>query len=158
MLILDGHNLIGRAPGLSLNDEEGGREELLRRVGARKGSGRQSVLVVFDGNRPGAAQEGRFGGLRVVYSPAGRSADDEILRRLAQGNPRSSTVVTSDRALGVKARSLGAMVETCETFLARLRSPSGGGASDRKPEAGPGEVDAWLDLFRQRQRTQGKGA
>lgn len=149
MLILDGHNLIGRMPGLSLSDEEGGREVVLRRVGARKGSGREAVVVVFDGNRPGAPHEGRFGGLRVVYSPAGRSADDEILRRLAQGNPLSATVVTSDRALGAKARSLGATVESCEAFLAKI-APLPRSAVEVKPEAGPGEVEAWLEVFRAR--------
>ncbi|MBI5017595.1 MAG: NYN domain-containing protein [Deltaproteobacteria bacterium] len=156
MLILDGHNLIGRAPGLSLADEAGGREELLRRVGARKGSGRENVVVVFDGNRPGSAQEGRFGGLRVVYAPAGRSADEEILRRVGQTNAQAATVVTSDRGLAARVRGLGATAESCEHFLARLARRPGASDAEAKPEGGPREVEAWLAVFRERQTGKGR--
>jgi predicted RNA-binding protein with PIN domain len=150
VILVDGHNLLGRWPGLSFADEEAGREELLRRLGGALGSGRRAVVVVFDGNRPGAATEARFGGLRVVSAPAGRSADDEILRRLGRGNPRAASVVTSDRELAAKARALGAQVESCEAFRERLfRRPAG--AEPEKPEGSPGEVEEWLAVFRGRQ-------
>ena len=74
MLLVDGHNVIGRARGLSLSDEERSREELLRRIAAAKGSGGERVVVFFDGDRPQGSRES-FGGLAVVYAPANRTAD-----------------------------------------------------------------------------------
>lgn len=151
MLLLDGHNLIGRTPGLSLEREDEARELLLRRIGAAKGSGRRQVVVVFDGNRPGSAKESAFGGLRVVYSPAGRSADDEILRRVGEARRGQATVVvTSDRQLAQRARDLGAQIESCESFLSRLeRAAAAGRSSPRQPPPlAPDEVEAWLRAFR----------
>lgn len=151
MLLLDGHNLIGRTPGLSLEREEEGREILLRRVGAAWGSGRRQVVVIFDGNRPGSAKETAFGGLRVVYSPEGRSADEEILRRVARSRRGQATVVTSDRRLAQRALDLGAGVESCESFLSRLeRDAAGRGerAPPPSPSLAPDEVEAWLQMFR----------
>lgn len=148
MLIIDGHNLIGRTRGLSLEDEEAGREQILRRVGASKGSGGQRVLVVFDGNHPDRRLPGSFGGLRVAYSAGGRSADDEIISHLERTDSRNSTVVTSDRNLGERCRARGATVISAEQFLARLDpAPSKGAKSSEKPEAGPDEVDRWLSVF-----------
>lgn len=148
MLLIDGHNLIGRTPGFSLSDEEGGREGVLRRISAAKGNTAR-VVVFFDGDRPGAAREERFGGVRVVYSGAGRSADDEILRRLQTGNPRGDTVVTSDGALARRAKALGARIETCEAFWGRLeRRPSS--SPSEKPEPAADEAERWLEEFKRR--------
>ena len=155
MLLIDGHNLIGRSPSLSLEDEERSREALLRRVAAAQAGRREPVAVVFDGDRPGAAKETRFGGLTVVYAPAGRPADDEILRRLAASNPRAATVVTSDRDLGRRARQLGARVVSCEEFLERMAKPRGPRPPrDGKPDGGADEVDQWLELFRSAARNR----
>ncbi|GAB4272397.1 MAG: NYN domain-containing protein [Deferrisomatales bacterium] len=156
MLLIDGHNLIGRTPGLSLAREEEGRERVLRRIAARKGSGGRPVVVVFDGPRPGGAREERFGGVRVVFAPASRTADGEILRRLRAGNPRAATVVTSDRKLADRAASLGAEVWSCERFWASLtkektrpRSPPD------KPRPSREDVETWLRLFREGPERQG---
>ncbi len=147
MLLVDGHNLIGRAPGLSLGNEEGAREAVLRRLSAFRGQRRAAVVAVFDGPGPGAAKEAAFGAVRVVYAGADGSADDEILNRLDRGNPRGATVVTSDRRLAAAARARGARVESCEAFLARLAPPPGPPAPPEKPDPGAGEVEEWLRAF-----------
>lgn len=156
MLLIDGHNLIGRTPGLSLSREEESREQVLRRVAAAKGSGGERVVVVFDGNRPGSAKEQGFGGVRVVFAAAGRSADDEIVRRVEGRNPRTVTVVTSDRQLGERVLSLGARWEGCEAFWARLDKRRAAPVPVEKPVAGPGEVDEWLQVFGAEALRQGK--
>jgi predicted RNA-binding protein with PIN domain len=148
MLIIDGHNLIGRMRGLSFEDEERGREEVLRRVGAVKGSGGEPVLVVFDGNRPDRRVSGRFGGVRVAYSAAGRSADDEIVARLESSQRKDITVVTSDRNLADRCRARGASILSAQLFVARLDPISSKGSkTPEKPEPGPGEVERWLSIF-----------
>jgi predicted RNA-binding protein with PIN domain len=155
VLFIDGHNLIGRTPGLSLSREEEGREEVLRRIGAARGSGREAVVVVFDGRGP-TPEEGRFGGLRVVFAPVGRTADEEILRRLSAGNPRASAVVTSDNRLARRAKDLGARVESCEAFWERLSARRGSRKPEprKKPEAAPSpsEVEDWLALFSRKRK------
>lgn len=145
MLIVDGHNLLGRSPGLSLEREAEGREAVLRRLAAW---GRGRVTVVFDGNRPGSAKSERFGGVRVVYAPAGRTADEEVLGLLDRANPRACTVVTSDRRLAAAAAARGARVETAEEFRARLDRPRRARAEPPQPSPDAAEVEEWLRAFR----------
>ncbi|MDF1553730.1 MAG: NYN domain-containing protein, partial [Deferrisomatales bacterium] len=147
MLLVDGHNLIGRTPGLSLAREEASREQVLQRVAAAKGSGGERVVVVFDGNRPGSAKEKGFGGVKVVYAPAHGSADEEILRRVHVHNPRTVTVITSDRQLADRALGLGARWESCEAFWARLQKRRGSAKPAEEPVTDPDEVDEWLAAF-----------
>jgi predicted RNA-binding protein with PIN domain len=156
MLLVDGHNLIGRTPGLSLDREEESREQVLQRIAAAKGSGGERVVVVFDGDRPGSAKEQGFGGVRVVYAPAGHSADDEILRRVAKQPSRGITVITSDRQLADRVRQRGARCEGCEAFWERLSKPRGRRAAvPEKPTAAPGDVEEWLELFRGARKRKG---
>ncbi len=142
MVLIDGHNLIGRTPGLSLEREAEGREVVLRRVGAWAAGRGDRVVVVFDGDRPGAAGQGAFGALRVVYAPAGGSADQEILKRARPG----TTVVTSDRGLAREARERGARVESSEAFRRRLGPAPRPDRDETKPEAEE-DPEFWLRLF-----------
>jgi len=148
VLWVDGHNLIGRTPGLSLDREEEGREQLLRSLAARAGKVR--VVVVFDGDRPGSAKRERFGSVEVVFAPRGRTADEELLSRLSEAGPRGATVVTSDQELARKARWLGARVLTCEEFLRRQQAGRPGRVERQEPEppVPEEEVEAWLRAFR----------
>jgi predicted RNA-binding protein with PIN domain len=149
MLIVDGHNLIGRAEGLTLEAEETARAIVLQKIAGRKGTRRDGVTVVFDGNRPGTAKRDRYGSVRVVFSPQGRSADEEILRLVQTVNPRTAVVVTSDRRLAQRARALGAATETCEVFWAKLEGRGGRRSSPaEKPRAESAEErEEWLRVF-----------
>jgi len=134
--LVDGDNLLGTWRGRDRSDQE--RRDLThelsrfaRRVGRR-------VVVVFDG--PEAA--GTAGG-DVHFAGRGRSADDLILGLLSgQSDRRGWIVVTSDRSLGDRCRHLGARIERCDRFRARLR--------DRAAPEKPGseeDVDLWLERF-----------
>ena len=112
MILIDGHNLIGRAGNLSLDEEETSRELLLRRLAAFASGRGDKVAVVFDSERPGASKAGSFGNVRVIYASSRLTADGEILRRLNAGNARSTTVVTSDGALARQFRLAGWMQAT----------------------------------------------
>jgi len=149
VILVDGHNLIGRGLRLPLSREEEGRRRVVERLSAWASSRREPVTVVFDGDRAGGTQTGRLGALGVVYSPSTRTADDEILRLLRKTNPRSVLVVTSDRRLAVRVRGLGGRVETAEAFWARIRPSSPGVVEPEKPEPAEEEVEEWLRLFRQ---------
>ena len=156
MILVDGHNLIGRGLRMPLSREEEGRRRVIERLAAWASSRREPVTVVFDGDRAGGAHSGRVGALGVVYAPCARTADDEILRLLRKSNPRSVLVVTSDRGLAVRVRGLGGRVEAAEAFWARIRPPRPGGAEPEKPEPAEEEVEEWLRIFREGKNPRGK--
>jgi predicted RNA-binding protein with PIN domain len=147
-ILIDGHNLIGRLPAISLQDphDEERLIELLWSYRARTG---KKITVVFD---PGGvfqlAQTRRFGGIEVVFAPHGSSADAYIARRVrASRNPGSWLVVTSDRKLAEIATGHGARVQSAEAFASELRDPTEAPPEWRESPPSPDEVKAWLDLF-----------
>ena len=77
-ILIDGHNLIGRSPTLSLGDphDEEDLVTLLRAYRARTG---KTITVVFDpGGTPGVLQKSREGGVEVVFASQHGGADDLI--------------------------------------------------------------------------------
>jgi len=118
---------------------------------------RGGVTVVCDGRpKPHSPDPGAVGAVVLIFSGAGRSADDVIIELIDKDTaPRRLTVVSSDRAIRRAARRRRARDWSSEEFLSRLarsaRSGGGGGAtSPGKPAAGPlpdEQVDRWLDWF-----------
>jgi hypothetical protein len=127
--LLDGDNLLGA----QRSDER--RQALaaeLRHLAQRLG---KRILIVFDG--PGLDSSD------VQFSGPGRSADDRILELLRGSQDRGGwIVVTDDRPLGDRCRTLGARVERCREFRGRLRSPD----EPEKPERET-DVAYWLERF-----------
>ena len=110
---------------------------------------RKGITVVFDG-APAAGEASDLGGVKVLYAGTGRSAmsaDDRILRLIEQvARPADLTLVTSDSALGNRARRLGAALLPCPKFRPLLRDAAAAEASG--PEK-PAHVDLrdWADWF-----------
>ncbi len=147
-ILIDGHNLIGRLRSVSLDDpdDEAQLVEMLRGYRARTGT---QVTVVFD---PGVLYAGpqsfTQGGLQVVFTAQGGSADKELLRRLRRHrNPRGLTVVSSDRVIVRAAREVGARVVTAEDFARQLESSPVPDAEPHDGHLSPEELKAWLALF-----------
>jgi len=146
-ILIDGHNLIGRLPGISLADpdDEEALVRLLRSFRARTG---KAITVVFDpGVSSSLSQTLKIGGVQVVSAPYGSSADAIILRRVAHARDRQGlTVVTSDRALAEGVARLGARVQPAEAFAAQLGRPAAGPSRREQPPS-PEEVEQWLAVF-----------
>lgn len=150
-ILIDGHNLIGKLPGLSLQDPDD-EEKLVRLLVAYSARAGKAVTVVFD---PGEVsplwQARRHGGVQVIFVPRGHSADSAILRRVsASRNPREWLVVTSDQALAKQVARLGARVRSAEQMAGDLSSPGGAGDDEEnRSRAAPtaDEVEAWLAVF-----------
>ena len=133
--LIDGDNLLGTWPGRSRSDAE--RRALAGQI-ERAFRGRRAV-VVFDGR---ARDDMGFPG-EVRFSGPGTPADDVILALLSQETDRRGwVVVTSDRSLGDRCRHLGARVERCDRFRARLSDTPG----SEKPERVDDLAD-WLTAF-----------
>jgi predicted RNA-binding protein with PIN domain len=147
--VIDGNNLIGHEKGLSLADDRS-RETLVRALCALQRRTKKGIAVVFDGAPAAAAAASELGGVKVLYAGTGRSAmsaDDRILRMVEEANrPSDLTVVTSDSALGNRARRLGAAVLPCHKFRPLLRDSAAAEAGG--PEK-PSHVDVrdWAEWF-----------
>ncbi|MGQ9716520.1 MAG: NYN domain-containing protein [Anaerolineae bacterium] len=151
-LLIDGHNLIGKIPGLSLADPDD-EVELVRRLQRYCRHHRRRAVVVFDagvlGGRSGALSTPE---VAVVFAPVGRPADDVIRERLRKiCDPAGWLVVSSDREIQRAARQAGARVVSAEEFAAKMREPSSAPREKRAPHMSEDEIQEWLDLF-QRQK------
>ena len=147
-ILIDGHNLIGRMPSLSLADPDD-EQQLLALLRAYRTRTRKAVTVVFDPGGAFALPEARqHGGIEVVFASHGSSADRVIARRLQRSRDRAGiTVVTSDRELADQARSYGARVMSAEDFAAELDALNEGGAERHDTPLSAAELEKWLALF-----------
>jgi len=148
-ILIDGHNLIGHMPSLSLQDpdDEAKLIALLKSYHARTG---KAVTVIFDPGGGHVLPTHRMeGGVEVIFARQGRSADDLILKRVRRSHdPRRWLVVTSDLRLAQLAEKAGARVQGADVFALRLEPPP-----EEEPEPwkdaplSPAEVESWLALF-----------
>jgi hypothetical protein len=123
-LVIDGYNLIRSSPSLSRRERTGldqGREALLERLAAYKRIKRWPITVVFDAARGPRLREtaDQHGGVRVVFSSEGRTADEVIVRMARQKGPQA-LVVTSDHDLARRVESAGATTVGSDEFESRL--------------------------------------
>lgn len=117
-LIIDGYNFIGRQKGLR-GDLEGKRARLIEQLTAYRRIKKLPVTVVFDGSGTGAAE--RSGGIEVIFSGQGESADDVIIR-MAENFREGCTVVSSDRAVRDQVQRSGGIAIYSGEFETRLHA------------------------------------
>lgn len=91
---------IPRLASLAQQKLEHGRDALIRLTNARlETAGNMSATIVFDG-KDSVYAPASLGGVRVLFSTDGQSADDVIKRILDEAaNPREVALVTEDREL-----------------------------------------------------------
>ena len=147
--MIDGHNLIGQTPGMSLADldDEQKLVELLRAYLVRTG---KKGTVIFDNGQPGGSGGWDNNVLKVVFAPAAGSADASILSRLEKNRDgRGLVLVSDDQRLAQAARRAGAAVRGSGEFARELLS---GPARTPNKEASvsAAEVEAWEKEFKQR--------
>ncbi|MGD8966947.1 MAG: NYN domain-containing protein [Anaerolineae bacterium] len=148
-VLIDGHNLIGRLPDISLTDP-GDEAQLVSRLQGYAGRTGRRVTVVFDRGMPGGRSQALSGGrVEVVFAPTGRNADRLLIERIRHArNPQGLTVVTSDREVIATAQDRGARVVRAEAFVSELEAPTAPRAAGKEDlHLSPDEVEAWLELF-----------
>ena len=163
--IIDGHNLIGKLPDLSLSDPDDEMRLTLRLKSWIAESKSREVTLFFDGGAPGGHQN-RLSGrhLKVIFAPSGqKTADSLIIRHLKTvKNPGNVTLVTSDREIIRAAQALRIRHLLSEEFVRRMgfvfreekekeeKKGAETAVSPEKPDdprLNPAEVQEWLDLF-----------
>lgn len=151
-IIIDGHNLIPKIPGLSLTllDDE---EKLIQMLVNYCRISRKRVTVFFDNAPPGTEKSRRLGSLNVHFVREGRSADSAIISMLEGLGKRIKnwTVVSSDREVQRSAMSMGARAISSDEFAAKIMIELNvdGKSPEIQKENYPdeGEVKRWLEIF-----------
>jgi predicted RNA-binding protein with PIN domain len=150
-ILIDGHNLIGRMPALSLQDPDD-EEKLIRLLTSYRARTDKALTVVFDpGPSPSLSERRKQGGIEIVFAPYGSSADMVIARRVRRNqNPKSLRVVTSDQQLAHTVAQQGARIQTAEAFAEELSAPQDTSSGWKNAPPSSDEVEAWLSLFENR--------
>jgi predicted RNA-binding protein with PIN domain len=154
-LLIDGHNLIGHTPDLSLSDPND-EAKLIARLKAYSARTGRAITVVFDPDPeadPAGFDYNRFrdGRLEVIYAQAWQKADDVIREIVGEVKDRRGIIlVTSDGALANFTRQCGVRVRSSEAFEREMRqtllaTPE----EDEKPVASPSEISLWAGVFQE---------
>jgi predicted RNA-binding protein with PIN domain len=119
LVLVDGYNVTKHPQGFpdrGLEDQRTLLLDLCRRLARRFGA---EVAVVFDGGTVGPLPTRLpLGPVEVVFTDAGRTADDEIVVRTNAAPPeRPVVVVTSDNELRDRVTALGATVTRSQALL-----------------------------------------
>ena len=118
--LVDAMNVIGTRPDAWWKDRHGAMVRLVDLLERWVATSGEDVTVVLE-QPPSPPISSTV--IEVAHAPRPRrdSGDDEIVRRLrADPEPGEVRVVTSDRWLADRARSIGATVEPADSFRARL--------------------------------------
>ena len=149
--LIDGHNLVPKIPGLSLEmlDDEDRLIELLQAFARVR---RQRIEVFFDQAPPTRGGKKMAGMVGVHYVRSGKTADQAIVERLRQlgKNAKNWTVVTSDRQVRAEAHEQEARLTSSEEFAVQLqkaRQEAQTAQKENPTPPGPDELDEWLRLF-----------
>lgn len=151
-ILVDGHNLIGQLPNISLDepDDEARLVLLLRRYAARR-RGRK-VVVIFDGGVYGHPDNLNGYGVEARFAMSPADADGELIRRIRAVRRRDEwVVVSSDRAVAGAAAAHGIPVVSSQEFARRLaamdlpRASLHAKRNDRP--LSKAEVEEWMRLF-----------
>jgi predicted RNA-binding protein with PIN domain len=149
--IIDGHNLIGKLPNISLReiDDEIQLIEILQDFCHRQN---KTVEVYFDSAPAGTPRARKYGSVTAYFVRSGKTADQAIMERLKALDKaaRNWTVVSSDHQVQKAAQASRASILTSEAFIALLTSPSPSHNSiPEKPDQplSESEVEDWLKVF-----------
>ena len=150
-ILIDGHNLIGQCPSLSLHDPDD-EEKLVRLLVSYAARAQKRITVVFDPGEPSTLpQTRRLGGVEVVFAPYGSTADAVIVRRVQRSrHPVEWLVVTSDQRLAEQVTRLGARTRNAQTFAAEACAPAAAESEQKQKPPSASEVEAWMALFQGR--------
>lgn len=152
--LIDGHNLIPKIPGMSLEhlDDE---DQLILALQEFCRVRRQSVEVFFDNAPPEQAGRKTAGQVVVRWIRQGKTADQAILDRLERlgKGAKSWTVVSSDRQVRAGARERGARLVSAEEFAVLLqaaRYESQASEKENLSKTAPDDIEEWLRIFKQK--------
>lgn len=152
--LIDGHNLIGQMPDISLDDPND-EAMLVQKLIAFNARTRKKCVVVFDHGVPGGVSRMSTKQVQVVFAPVRSSADLVMIERIGHAADKTQwTVVSSDRDVLAAARRNRMAVMDALAFAELLRAPQPAAApADIDPgeatdvQMSPDDVDEWMAFF-----------
>ncbi|MDP3450993.1 MAG: NYN domain-containing protein [Anaerolineaceae bacterium] len=152
-LIIDGHNLVPKIPGLHLKDEDD-EARLIEVLQEYCRLARCQAELFFDGSPEPRVSSRKNGLVHVHYIRLGYSADDAIIQyvRNLGSDKRNWTVVSSDHRIQNAALASGCKMMGSDAFSRLISTTlSSEVAVQQRREKPPssGEIDEWLHLFDQ---------
>ena len=151
-LIIDGHNLIPKMPGMQLSDmdDESQLVEYIREYCRRN---RMKAELFFDGAPAGSTPVKGGGLVHIHFVRKGLTADQAMIDYLNQQgkNARNFILITSDHRVQSEAHSLGCKVVSSDQFAAEVINSLSqvevySKANDQPLQAD--EVEKWLEIFK----------
>jgi uncharacterized protein len=152
--LIDGHNLIGRLPDLSLDDPND-EAQLVQKLAGFSARTKSKCTVIFDKGLPAGQSRMSTGSVKVVFAPRHSSADQVMIQRINKvSNPQMWTVVSSDNeVLNAAIRRKMKTLKSAD-FAALMQRPPPPDRPGRDIDAdlrlSADEVDEWLRLFRKK--------
>ena len=152
LIVIDGYNLILRAPELKPGPDRTlrqSREKLINLLSWVSGSPDARFIVVFDGSEV-RGRDNSQGHVEVRYSHPPDKADDLIRRIVEDKIDRVDriTVVTADIEVARHARAMGADISISDLFLASMFGPVRRGEDEKPTTLSKKDLEEWAELFR----------
>lgn len=149
--LIDGHNLIGALPDISLDDPND-EAQLVQKLAGFVARTKNRCVVVFDHGLPGGTSRLSTHDVQVIFASTASTADRLMIDRiLKERSPLAWTVVSSDNAVLATARRRRMQTQTAAEFASLLHRPASRPAPgrDTAPDVrlSPEEIDEWLRLF-----------
>ncbi len=152
--IIDGNNLIGSSPDLSIEDPDV-RLQLLQAVIKYQKVKKNNIVLVFDGEpEDKILKHADARKISVIFSGKNIKASDKI-RELVDGysSCKDTVVITSDRELKTHSRKKGAKsINSIEFYYKLKRFSRNSEKFEEKQkrievEVSDNEVDDWMKIF-----------
>lgn len=165
--LIDGHNLIGQLPDLSLADPNDEAKLVQKLMGFSARTGKHCV-VIFDGGLPGGWSSLSTRPVEVIFASPGITADRVMHERIrATRDPGQWIVVSNDREVLAAAQARRMKTLRSADFAPQLQGAAAGtkappapGRSSAVEDAGsaanpyvsPAEIEQWLSVFDRRNK------
>lgn len=165
--LIDGHNLIGQMPDLSLADPDDEAKLVQKLMGFCARTGKRCV-VIFDGGIPGGWSALSTRPVEVVFASPRTTADRLMQERIRDTrDPGQWIVVSNDRevlaaAEGRRMKTLrsaafapmlaGTASGTKSAPLTKKQKKEQDAGSAANPYVSPAEVEQWLAAFEKRKK------
>jgi hypothetical protein len=150
--LIDGHNLIGKLPDISLDDPND-EAKLVQKLAGFAARTRKRCIVVFDNGLPGGYSTLSTHSVKVIFAASQRTNADRImLERIRNTRDCANwTVISSDNEVLRAASQAGMQTMRSAAFATRLQKRERVRRDPRDESANvyvsPQEVDEWLKIF-----------
>ncbi len=147
--LIDGHNLIPKLKGISLQDIDD-EEQLVLRMQVFLKQKKGKVEIYFDGTPHGFGHTIHRGKITIQFVAKPSSADAAIISRISNLTKDASnfTVVSSDRRILSEAKAQGIKTILSENFAGTMENAKAQLLSEDAPiEENDDDRDEWMRLF-----------